>query len=77
MSHVGDIVDKNTPAQWQLARSCMDVIHRKVPYGISVGNHGMTGEGLSGFRGSIHKLKAVNVCVLEVKSQSNRLAGQR
>ncbi|MEZ6076556.1 MAG: hypothetical protein R3C56_13125 [Pirellulaceae bacterium] len=46
MSHVGDIVDKNIPAQWELARSCMDVIHGNVPYGISVGNHDMTGEGI-------------------------------
>jgi hypothetical protein len=45
VSHVGDIVDKNIPAKWELARSCMDVIHGKVPYGISVGNHDMTGEG--------------------------------
>lgn len=36
-----------------------------------------SGEGLPGFWGAIHKLKAINVCVLEVKSQTNRLAGQR
>lgn len=45
VSHVGDIVDKNEPSQWQVARRCMDVIHGKVPYGISVGNHDMTSKG--------------------------------
>jgi len=45
VSHVGDIVDKNVPEQWEVARQCMDVFHGKVPYGISVGNHDMTGAG--------------------------------
>lgn len=45
VSHVGDIVDKNKPDQWELAVQCMDVIHGKVPYGISVGNHDMTAGG--------------------------------
>ncbi|MCA9090309.1 MAG: metallophosphoesterase [Planctomycetaceae bacterium] len=45
VSHVGDIVDRNETAQWEVARACMDVIHGKVPYGISVGNHDMTGKG--------------------------------
>lgn len=45
VSHVGDIVDKNQPDQWELAVTCMDVIHGKVPYGISVGNHDMTSAG--------------------------------
>ena len=39
VSHVGDIVDKNTPEQWEVARRCMDHIHGRVPYGISLGNH--------------------------------------
>lgn len=43
VSHVGDIVDKNNKEQWALARECMDKIHGKVPYGISVGNHDMAG----------------------------------
>jgi len=45
VSHVGDIVDKNEQQQWQLARQCMNRIHGKVPYGISVGNHDMTAQG--------------------------------
>lgn len=43
VSHVGDIVDKNNAEQWKLARACMDKLHGKVPYGISVGNHDMVG----------------------------------
>lgn len=45
VSHVGDIVDLNTDAQWEVARRCMDRLHGKVPYGIVVGNHDMTYEG--------------------------------
>lgn len=45
VTHVGDIVDKNTHDQWQVARRCMDVLHGRVPYGISVGNHDMTSAG--------------------------------
>lgn len=45
VSHVGDIVDKNTVDQWQVARDCMNVLHGRVPYGISVGNHDMTSRG--------------------------------
>lgn len=45
VSHVGDIVDKNEPQQWEVARNCMDKLHGKVPYGISVGNHDMTSRG--------------------------------
>ncbi|WP_437222770.1 metallophosphoesterase [Planctomicrobium sp. SH661] len=45
VSHVGDIVDINEPRQWKVAQECMDGIHGKVPYGISVGNHDMTSEG--------------------------------
>ena len=45
VSHVGDIVDINNRQQWTLARSIMDKLHGKVPYGISVGNHDMTAEG--------------------------------
>ncbi len=45
VSHVGDIVDQNIPAQWQVARRCMDRLHGVVPYGISVGNHDMKNSG--------------------------------
>jgi hypothetical protein len=45
VSHVGDIVDRNLAAQWNVARECMDRLHGKVPYGISVGNHDMKHTG--------------------------------
>ena len=45
VSHVGDIVDINHDAQWNVARQCMDRLHGRVPYGISVGNHDMTSAG--------------------------------
>ncbi len=45
VSHVGDIVDKNVPRQWEVARRAMDRLHGRVPYGISVGNHDMTSRG--------------------------------
>lgn len=44
VSHTGDVVDKNKPGQWQIARVCMDRLHGRIPYGISVGNHDMAGE---------------------------------
>jgi hypothetical protein len=45
VSHVGDIVDIDEPRQWEVARACMDRIHGRVPYGISVGNHDMSSNG--------------------------------
>lgn len=47
VSHVGDIVDRNVQDQWIKARECTDVIHGKVPYGISLGNHDITSNGNS------------------------------
>ena len=44
VSHVGDIVDINNDEQWKVAQQCMDKLHGKVPYGISVGNHDMVGK---------------------------------
>lgn len=41
VSHVGDIVDINNEAQWVVAQKCMNKLHGKIPYGISVGNHDM------------------------------------
>jgi len=43
VSHVGDIVDRNNPRQWRVARQNMDRFHGKVPYGITVGNHDLSG----------------------------------
>ena len=41
VSHVGDIVDINNDEQWSVAQKCMNKLHGKIPYGISVGNHDM------------------------------------
>lgn len=43
VSHVGDIVDRNKPEQWAVAREMMDQLHGRVPYGISLGNHDFQG----------------------------------
>jgi len=45
VSHVGDLVDKNMPEQWEVARRSLDRLHGRVPYGISVGNHDMKSNG--------------------------------
>ena len=45
VTHVGDIVDKNVPEQWEVARQCMDRLRGRVPYGICPGNHDMTAGG--------------------------------
>lgn len=44
ISHMGDIIDKNEPRQWRVARACMDRLHGQIPYGLSVGNHDMVRE---------------------------------
>ena len=41
VSHVGDVVEKDNRTEWAIARQCMDQLHGRVPYGISVGNHDM------------------------------------
>ena len=44
VSHVGDIVDKNSvPEQWKVAGRCMKMLCGHVPFGLSVGNHDMAG----------------------------------
>ena len=45
VSHVGDIVDINNRAQWQLAGECLERLHGVVPYGLTVGNHDMENNG--------------------------------
>lgn len=45
VSHVGDVVDENSSKQWEVARRCMDRLHGRIPYGISVGNHDMKESG--------------------------------
>ena len=45
VTHVGDIVDRNVPEQWAVAKRCMDRLHGLVPYGIASGNHDMGASG--------------------------------
>ncbi len=48
VSHVGDIVDRNVPEQWAVARQAMDRLHQCVPYGIALGNHDLKAGGDTG-----------------------------
>ncbi len=45
VSHVGDIVDYNRPEEWAVARRHLDTLRGVVPFGLTVGNHDMTGQG--------------------------------
>ena len=45
VSHVGDIVDKNRPEEWDVARRHLDTMRGLVPFGLTVGNHDMKGDG--------------------------------
>jgi len=45
VSHVGDIVDRNEPEQWAVARQAMDRLHGRVPYAIALGNHDLKASG--------------------------------
>lgn len=45
VSHVGDLVDRDVPEQWAVARQLMQPLHGRIPYGISVGNHDMKASG--------------------------------
>ncbi len=45
VSHVGDIVDRNVPEQWAVARQAMDRLHQRVPYAIALGNHDLKASG--------------------------------
>lgn len=41
VSHVGDIVDINNEAEWQVAKTHLDGLFGVVPFGLVVGNHDM------------------------------------
>lgn len=43
--HTGDIVDNNTPGEWNRARACLAVLNGQVPYALSLGNHDMGDNG--------------------------------
>lgn len=37
VSHIGDMVNKESHRQWQVARHCLNPLHGKTPYGLTVG----------------------------------------
>ncbi len=41
--HVGDITNRNTDREWQVARKCYDLIEGRVPYVLATGNHDYDG----------------------------------
>jgi len=45
VSHVGDIVDKNRPAEWAVAAANLNRLREVVPFGLCVGNHDMETSG--------------------------------
>lgn len=45
VTHLGDIVDTNSPEQWERASKAMSILDGTVAYGIAPGNHDMTLEG--------------------------------
>lgn len=45
VTHVGDIVDRNTPEQWAVARQHLDRLRGVLPLALTVGNHDMTSRG--------------------------------
>lgn len=45
VTHLGDIVDTDTPLQWENASKAMAILDGKVAYGIAPGNHDMTHDG--------------------------------
>lgn len=45
VTHVGDIVDRNTPDQWDTAKRILDRLRGVVPFSLTVGNHDIKGEG--------------------------------
>lgn len=44
-SHVGDLVDKNVPDQWEVADRWLSLLDGRLPYAISPGNHDMKADG--------------------------------
>ena len=39
MFHLGDITNRNTPAEWEVAARAMSQLDEKVPYFLTAGNH--------------------------------------
>lgn len=44
-THVGDIVDRNVPEQWAVAKLHLDRLRGVLPFGLTVGNHDMKSSG--------------------------------
>lgn len=44
-SHVGDIVEINRPEEWGVANDLLAPLRGVVPFGLTVGNHDMEGDG--------------------------------
>ncbi len=45
VTHVGDIVDRNIPDQWAVAKLHLDKLLGAVPFSLTVGNHDMKSDG--------------------------------
>lgn len=52
--HVGDIVNRNIPEQWELARDTLRRLDGEVPYVLAVGNHDMGYMGMAGDRNTTY-----------------------
>lgn len=45
VTHVGDIVEKNRPEEWAVAKKHLDQFRGVVPFSLTVGNHDMSKDG--------------------------------
>lgn len=45
VTHVGDIVEKNRPEEWAVAKAHLDRLRGVVPFALAVGNHDMSSKG--------------------------------
>lgn len=45
VTHVGDIVEKNRPEEWAVAKTHLDRLRGIVPFALNVGNHDMSSNG--------------------------------
>jgi hypothetical protein len=41
VTHVGDVIQRNIRSEWDVVRQCMDILHGRVAYAFSVGDHDM------------------------------------
>ncbi|MCB1203849.1 MAG: metallophosphoesterase [Verrucomicrobiae bacterium] len=45
VTHVGDIVEKNRPEEWAVAKQHLDRLRGVLPFGLTPGNHDLEGDG--------------------------------